>query len=451
MRRRPAHSARDSAFLFLGASLALVGSLVLLLHLPFASRDGRRFPLDDVVLTVVGAFSGTFATVDPGRDMTTFGQVLVLIAMQLGGLGYMVGATLVLLILRGGGATSSLRAGLMIRDGSPALSLSDAFDISRRVLRFIAVVEGLGAVVFAAWFSARMPLAEALWHGVFYSVGSFCNGGLDLTGSGLSIYPYRGSVAFHAIVFVLLQLGALSWLVWSDVWRRRSWATLQVETRLILLTHAGLLAIGALGMLVGEWNGMLRDDGPAAKGLRSLFHAASARSAGYASVQFADASDPTQFLYSGLMLIGGAPGSTAGGFRLTTLAVILVAILSTMAGQRDAQVMHRRISPTVIGQSLVIAVLVFGAWFATTLLLGLTEHDNPADFAFTDIAFEAASAVGTVGYSTGDPTAYSTAGKVVVSVALLVGKAGPLTIAYALQRRVAVRRYRVPETPIHLG
>ena len=451
MRRRPAHSARDSAFLFLGASLALVGSLVLLLHLPFASRDGRRFPLDDVVLTVVGAFSGTFATVDPGRDMTTFGQVLVLIAMQLGGLGYMVGATLVLLILRGGGATSSLRAGLMIRDGSPALSLSDAIDISRRVLRFIAVVEGLGAVVFAAWFSARMPLAEALWHGVFYSVGSFCNGGLDLTGSGLSIYPYRGSVAFHAIVFVLLQLGALSWLVWSDVWRRRSWAKLQVETRLILLTHAGLLAIGALGMLVGEWNGMLRDDGPAAKGLRSLFHAASARSAGYASVQFADASDPTQFLYSGLMLIGGAPGSTAGGFRLTTLAVILVAILSTMAGQRDAQVMHRRISPTVIGQSLVIAVLVFGAWFATTLLLGLTEHDNPADFAFTDIAFEAASAVGTVGYSTGDPTAYSTAGKVVVSVALLVGKAGPLTIAYALQRRVAVRRYRVPETPIHLG
>lgn len=450
-RRRSTHSARDTAVLFLGASLALVAVVILLLHLPVASRDGRRLPLDDVVLTVFGTFSGTYAVVDPQRDLSGLGQVLVLVVMQIGGLGYMVGATLVLTMLRGLNPASSLRAGLMIRDGSPALSLSDALDISRRVIRFILVCEGIGAVAFAAWFAGRMPLHDAVWQGLFYGVGGFCNGGLDLTGSGLSIYPYRGSVAFHAIMFVLIQLGALSWLVWSDVGQRRSWSKLRVETRLILLAHAGLLVVGTLGMLIGEWNGMLREDAPVAKGLRSLFHAASARSAGYTSVQFAEGSDPTQFLYSALMLIGGAPGSTAGGFRLTTLAVLIVAVVSTMAGHREAQVMRRRISPTVISQSLVIAVLLFGAWFGTTLLLGLTEHRNPADFAFTNIAFEAASAVGSVGYSTGDPASYSTAGKLVVSLAMLVGKAGPLTVAYALQRRVSVRRYRVPETPIHLG
>jgi len=204
-------------------------------------------------------------------------------------------------------------------------------------------------------------------------------------------------------------------------------------------------------MLVGEWNGVLRQDTPVAKGLLSLFHAASARSAGYQSIEFSEASDATRFLYSALMLVGGAPGSTAGGFRLTTLAVLIVAVLSTMAGQRDAQVMRRRISPTVIGQALVIAVLVMLAWFATTLAVGLTERQNPADLAFTNIAFDAASAVGSVGFTTGDPVSYSTAGKLVISLAMLVGKAGPLTIAYALQRRVPVRRYRVPETPIHLG
>ena len=407
LRRKPAHSARDSALLFLGVSLAILAVVILLLHLPIASRDGRRLPLDDVILSVFGAFSGTYATIDPERDLSLFGQALILLLLQIGGFGFMVGATLVLMILRGLNPASSLRAGLMIRDGSPALSLSDALDISRRILQFTLICEGIGAVAFTAWFAGRMPVHEAVWHGVFYSVGSFCNAGFDLTGTGLSIYPYRDSVPFHAVMFVLIQLGALSWLVWSDVWQHRAWSKLRVETRLILLAHAGLLVVGTLGMTVGEWSGMLRDDAPLAKGLRSLFHAASARSAGYQSVQFSEASDATQFLYSALMLIGGAPGSTAGGFRLTTLAVLIVAILSTMSGQRDAQVMRRRINPTIISQSLVIAVLLFGAWFGTTLLLGLTEHRNPADFAFTNIAFEAASAVGSVGFSTGDPTTYS--------------------------------------------
>lgn len=450
-RRRPAHSARDNAVLFLGVSLAILAAVVLLLSLPFASRDGRRLPLDDVVLSVFGAFSGTYATLDPARDLSVAGQALTLAVIQIGGLGFMVGTTLVLMILRGLAPASSLRAGLMIRDGSPALSLSDAVDVSGRILRFILVSEALGAVALAAWFADRMPLRQAAWHGLFYSVSSFCNAGFDLTGSGESIVPYRGSVVFHAVVFALVQLGALSWLVFSDLWRHRRWGRLSVETRLILLTHAGLLAVGTLGMAAVEWDGVLREDGSAGKVLRSLFHAGSARSAGYQSVRFSEASDATEFLFSALMLIGGAPGSTAGGLRLTTLAVLAVAVLSTIAGQRDVQVMRRRINPTVVGQALVIAVLVVAAWFATTLAVGLTERTNPGELAFTNIAFDAASAVGSVGFTTGDPVHYSAAGKLVVSLAMLVGKAGPLTIAYALQRRVAVRRYRVPETPIHLG
>jgi len=220
-RRRPAHSARENAVLFLGVSLAILAGVVGLLSLPFASRGDRRLPLDDVILSVFGAFSGTYATLDPERDLSFAGQALILAVIQIGGLGFMVGTTLVLMILRGLTPTPSLRAGLMIRDGSPALSLSDAIDVSRRILRFILVSETVGTVALAAWFSARMPLHEAIWQGAFYSVSSFCNAGFDLTGSGLSIVPYRGSVVFHAVVFALVQLGALSWLVFSDVWRRR--------------------------------------------------------------------------------------------------------------------------------------------------------------------------------------------------------------------------------------
>ena len=450
-RRRPAHSARDNALLFLAASLVVLIAVVALLSLPFASRDGRRLPLDDVVVSVFGAFSGTFATLDPQRDLSPFGRALTLATIQVGGFGFMVGTTLVLMILRGLHPAISLRAGLMVRDGSPALSLSDALDVSGRILRFILVSEALGAVAFAAWFADRMPLRDALWQGLYYSVASFCNAGFDLTGTGQSIEPYRGSVVFQTIMVVLIQLGTLSWLVFADLWAKRSWRRLLVETRLILVTHAVLLLAGTLGMMVGEWNGVLRGDSPAAKGLLSLFHAVSARSAGYQSIRFSEASDATQFLYSALMLVGGAPGSTAGGLRLTTLAVLAVAVLSTMAGQRDAQTMGRRISPTIVGQALVIAVLVVGAWFATTLAVGLTERGTTVQLAFTNIAFDAASAVGSVGLTTGDPVHYTTAGKLVLSLAMLVGKAGPLTIAYALQRRVAVRRYRVPETPIHLG
>lgn len=449
--RRAAHSARDNALVFLVASLATLVAVVVLLSLSVASRGDRRLPLDDIILSVFGAFSGTFATLDPERDLSRFGQALILATIQVGGFGFMVGTTLVLMILRGLNPATSLRAGLMVRDGSPALSLSDALDVSRRILRFIVVSEAIGAVAFAAWLADRMPLRDALWQGLFYSVGSFCNAGFDLTGTGQSIEPYRGSVVFQAIMFALIQLGTLSWLVFADLRERRSWRRLRVETRLILAAHAGLLAVGTLGMMVGEWNGVLRGDSVAAKGLLSLFHSTSARSAGYQSIRFSEASDATQFLYSALMLVGGAPGSTAGGFRLTTLAVLAVAVLSTMAGQRDAQVMGRRISPTVVGQALVIAVLVMGVWFATTLAVGLAERANPAELAFTDIAFDAASAVGSVGFTTGEPAGYGPAGKLILSTAMLVGKTGPLTVAYALQRRVSVRRYRVPETPIHLG
>jgi trk system potassium uptake protein TrkH len=209
-RPRGAPTVRDHSKRFLLAVVVLLTVGTILLWLPWTDEPGVSTSLVDAFFTAVSAFAGTFAVLDTADHWNTLGEAVVLVLIQAGGLGFMVGASLILAVLRRGSAGSGLRDAVMIRDGSPALSLRDALHLSRRIVRFTLVVESAGAILLTARFSADMPFTSAAWHGVFTSVSAFCNAGFDLNGGFRSLIPYQSSVAINFIVICRISFGAMS-------------------------------------------------------------------------------------------------------------------------------------------------------------------------------------------------------------------------------------------------
>jgi trk system potassium uptake protein TrkH len=428
--------------------LVLTGALVL--SLPWVSESGKGTPFIDALFTAISASAVTgLVTVDTQNHWNFFGELVVLLLIQAGGLGFMVGASLVLLSLRRG---SSLRDTLLLQDGTPTLSLAEVGNLTGRILKFTLVTEAIGAVILTITFSFDHPLQEAIWHGVFHSVSSFCNAGFDLQGGFTSLSGYRTSIPVNFTVMALIQAGSLSYMVLHDAWAERRWNRLALDTKLVLLVNAILLAAGAIGFLIIEWHSALTTTPAWARPMSALFQSVAARTAGPATVDFGQANPATLFLWVALMFVGGAAGSTAGGVKLATIGLVAVAVLSTVRGQPEPQVFGRRISTQLVFRAMAVIALFLFVHFALTLLLALTEDVfNAERFGFLALMFETMSATGTVGVSTGITPHVSTAGKVVLGAAMFFGRLGPLTAVYALQRRQHPTRYRFPEAPVRIG
>ncbi len=451
--RRPAvPSARRHAQLFVLAFAALVLGGATLLALPWTAADGRPMPPVDALFTAVSAACVTgLVTVDTATHWNRFGQVVILVLMQGGGLSFMVGASIVLQALRRG---VSLRDALLLRDGEPALSLREAVDLSRRILRFTLAVEAVGTVALALgfWLDRGLAFPRAAWFGLFHAVSAFCNASFDLSGGFRSLTPYRDTIWLNLVVVLLIQAGALSYLVLADVWRQRRWRPLTLDAKLVLIAHALLVAGGAAFFLALEWGRSLAAAPPWAKPMAAAFHSVAARSGGFATVNLAEASAATLFVFVGVMLVGGASGSTAGGVRLTTVAAIAVAVVATLRGHDQPQLFGRRLPIPLVFRAMAVVALFGLAHFAATLALALTENVVAgAALPFIALMFEAASALATDGLSTGITPGLSTAGKLVLCTTMFLGRIGPLTAVYALQQRQRPPRYRFPEAPLRIG
>lgn len=449
-RRRPVPHARTRAKRFVGAFTLLVILGAALLVLPWTTESGKATPPIDAIFTAISAGSVTGLMIHDTQDHWNLaGEIVILLLVQAGGLGFMVGASLVLASI---GRGISLQDSLMMQDGSPTLSLNEATDLSRRILRYILLCEAIGAVALTLRFLATKSPAEAAWHGVFYSVSSFCNAGMDLEGDYRSFTGYADSVWVNFTVILLLQAGAISFMVVSDVWNKRSWRALTLDTKLIAVTNGALLLSGALAFTALEWNNAMTHLDTWSRPMAGLFQSAAARGGGLATVPFGDLEPPTIFLWVGIMMIGGAAGSTAGGIKMATLAVIAIAVISTIRGQPEAQAFGRRISPQLVFRAMAIVALFLVTHFVLTLCLAISEDVfGNREFGFLPIMLETMSAMATVGLSTGITPDLTTAGKIILCVGMFFGRLGPLTAVYALQRRQRPPRYRFAEAAIRLG
>lgn len=444
---------RQHSKTFALALMALVVLGGLLLATPWTAEHGQRARPIDAFFVSVSASSVTGLTpVDIQATWNFAGELVVLILMQVGGLGFMVGASIVLQMLRRG--QTRLSDQLMMQDGAPTLSLREAVEMSRRIIRFTFAVEAVGAVLLTARFSRDMPLHEAIWHGLFYAVAAFCNSGFDLTGRMASLIPYRTSITINVVIMLLIQLGALSFIVFEEVYQKRKWSRLSVDTRLVLLVHAVLVAGGAVVFLIAEWSASLASTPVAYRPMSAVFQSVAARSGGYATIDWSSVRAVTVFFWLGLMLIGGASASTAGGVKLATVGVIAASVYSTIAGREDTNVFGRRIAAPIVSRAMAVVAIMLVVHFAGTIALAVTENviSNSED-TFEALMFETMSGLGTVGLSNGLTPNLSTLGKLVICLVMFFGRLGPLTAAYALQRRQRRRnpRYRLPVTPIRIG
>jgi trk system potassium uptake protein TrkH len=436
---------------FVLALLALITLGTLLLSLPATTRAGQATPVIDALFTAVSAVAVTgLVTVDTATHWNRLGQAVILALIQVGGLGFMVGASLVLQVLRRG--TSRLSDSLLVREGGPGVSLREAAVLSRHIVLFTLVTEGVGALVLTLRFGQDLPLGEAAWFGLFHAVSAFCNAGFDLQGDFVSLLPYQGSLVVNATVMLLIQAGALSYLIWADLATRRRWAKLAVDTKLVLVVNALLLAGGALAFLVIEWGGTLAGVAPGLRPVVALFQSVTARTAGFATVNVGALQAETLFIWMALMLIGGASGSTAGGVKLTTVGVIAAALVSTLTGRRHTQAFQRRIPTELVFRAMAVMASMLTVHFvATALLVASQRISDGTEIPFVALMFEAMSALATVGLSTGITPEVVAAGKLLLCALMVVGRLGPLTVVYALQQRQRRAEVRYATAAVRIG
>lgn len=428
--------------------LILIGGLLLMM--PFATQNHARTPAVDAFFTAMSATSVTgLVTVDTATHWSFWGQLIILVLIQLGGFGFMVGASLILIVL---GRGLSLRDTLMMQDGSPTMTLRDVTSLSRRIIKFMLITESIGAILLMANFLRHESLLDAVWFGIFHSVSAFCNAGFDLQGNFNSVSGLNESPVIIMTIGGLVQLGGLSYMVLGDVWRQRAWKKLQMDSKLVLLTN-GVLIVGALLLLIlVEWNSSFASIEPGWRPLNAFFQSIASRTAGFSTINFDDTHPSTLFLWVGIMFVGGAAGSTAGGAKLATVAVIFLAVVSTLRGQEEPQAFGRRIASNLIFRAMSIIALFLFTHFVLSLGLAITEDVfNDASISFVNLMFEAMSGLATVGLSTGITPDLSIPGKLILFVAMFIGRLGPITAAYALQHRQKPARYRFPEAHIRIG
>jgi trk system potassium uptake protein TrkH len=428
--------------------LIAVGTLVLVL--PVSSQDRSWTPLLDALYTATSAVCQTGLTVVVTADhWSALGQITLLVLVQVGGFGIMTGSTLLLLLL-GGRQRVGLSGRLALQQSTGELRLGGVLSVVRRVALFTFVVEAVGALVLAVAFLVSghaTSLVQGAWWGLFHAVSAFNNAGFDLVGpSGLA--SLRGDWLVLAPLGVLILLGTIGFAIVADVATHRRWRQLSVESKMVLLSTAAIIGIGSLVMMGLEW------DSPRTLGAlpleqrppTALFETISLRSAGFSTLPVAALSAATMFVLVTVMFIGGAPGSTAGGIKVTTLSLLIAGVVATARGDSSPRAFGRRFSTELMYRAMSVALLSLAFLSVTALLLGLFSPEP-----FMAVLFEAASALATAGGTAGVTETADTAGRLVLVVAMFVGRLGPLTLVLVLAARSRPAPYRHALEAIRIG
>jgi len=340
-----------------------------------------------------------------------------------------------------------------VQESLGGLQLGTVTTLIKRIAIFTLAAEAIGAVILSISFMAG-PEAGPQWHplgiwwGIFHSVSAFNNAGFDLTGGFRSLTPFADDWAVLLTIAVLLVLGGLGFAIVGDALGKRRWARMALETKLVLSATLALLLGGALLIGLTEWANpaTLGALPPEQRFLNAFFESATLRTAGFTALDTSALFDATLFVVMALMFIGGASGSTAGGIKVNTFSVLLVAILSTVKGQPSAMAFGRRIQHTIVYRALAVALLSIAFVFVIGLGLTLTTEAT-----FVQTLFEAVSAFGTVGASTGITPELSDPARLITVFAMFVGRLGPLTLVLALAARARPIPYRPAVESVRIG
>jgi trk system potassium uptake protein TrkH len=445
-RRRQFSPAQVLVFSF----TALIASGAILLRLPIsAARD--PLTLLDALFTATSAVCVTgLIVVDTPNDLTVFGQLVVLVLIQLGGLGYMAITTVVGVAL---GRQLSLHERLTLQEALNVQTMEGLARFVLTVLKLTLAFELTGAAILTARWAGEYGIGQAAYYGVFHAISAFNNAGFALFSD--SLIRFRGDWTVNLVVTTLVICGGLGFVVLTEVGRVRQYRRLSTHTRLILVLTAALIVVTTALIWLIEYNNprTLQPLGPGEALLASYFQAVTPRTAGFNTLDIGAMEHASLFLLILLMFIGAAPGGTAGGVKISTFSITVAVIWAMVRGTAEPTLLQRRIAPPLVARAFSICLIAF---LALNVVAGLLLVTQGRDLLPT--LFETTSAFGTVGLSMGEAGApvslvghFSGVGKFLVMAMMFMGRIGPLTLAVAIARRRELARVRHPEGKFLIG
>ncbi|MCB2300724.1 TrkH family potassium uptake protein [Clostridium tagluense] len=411
------------------AIVIFVGAI--LLSLPIASQSGKITPFIDCIFTSTSAVCVTgLVTLDTGTYWTYFGKTVIMLLIEIGGLGFMSITTLVFLIL---GKRITLKGRLIMQEAMNVNSLQGLVKMAKYILIFTFSVEAVGAVLFSTQFIPQFGLAKGIYYSIFHAVSAFCNAGFDLMGNFSSVTAYANNSVIILTISALIAIGGLGFYVWAEVYNYKGLKKLSLHSKVVIYTTLVLIVGGAILMYIFEMNNPYTMQGMSFKGkiLSSIFASVSPRTAGFNSIPLDKMTMAGKFLTIILMFIGGSPGSTAGGIKTTTAVLLFMTVVSVVRGRDDTEISKKRISKDIVYKAVVITILSLLLVITVTMILSITEQQ---DIPFEYFLYEATSAFATVGLTLGLTTKLTFVGKIVISLTMYAGRVGLLTIILALAK-----------------
>ncbi|MCB5259205.1 MAG: TrkH family potassium uptake protein [Candidatus Cloacimonetes bacterium] len=426
------------------AFVILVGTILLML--PEASVNKEITPFIDALFTSTSATCVTGLIVrDTGSYFSLFGQLVILVLIQIGGLGIMTVSTAFALIM---GRRLTLKLENVMHNVVGDNERLDVFQLLKNIVIVTAIIEAFGAVFLFLTFSKTMQASQALYSAIFHSISGFCNAGFSLFTDSLMGYVDNPLVNFTLTGLILL--GGLGFAVMIDLYRYvfklDRVRKLTLHSKIVLLVSSLLILVGFISVYVAEYNGLMNGFTVSKRMLSSWFQSVTARTAGFNTLDITRLSPASILVFLGLMFIGASPGSTGGGIKTTTFAVLLLSVTSMLRGRRELSMYNRKIAISNFREATSLIILSSGIIFLVVFGLFMVES-----FPFEKIIFEAISAFGTVGLSMGITDKLGAAGKLLITILMYIGRIGPLTLIYALSMRKREPKVTYAEEKIAIG
>lgn len=438
------------AFSFL--CVIIIGTV--LLSMPFATESGRKLPLVDSLFTATSATCVTGLIVrDTGTHFSGFGKAVILILLQMGGLGIMTFSTLFAILL---GRKLTIKHDVVIQRTMTANKVQNLATLITYILLITLGIELLGAACLAFRWAGTTDwsFGKVLANSVFHSVSAFCNAGFSLFSTSFS--SFLGDAYINLIMIFLIIIGGIGFVVILELprlLRRKPPYRVSIQTKVALTVSLSLILIGATVFLFSEGNNAMDGLSGKEKILGSVFQSVTTRTAGFNTLNIGKLATPTLCFFVFLMFIGASPGSTGGGIKTCTFGVLLATAFSMLKNRDRVSMFKRTIPKDVVRKALVVLFLALTWIFVAALLLAVTESGKAAslDNFFLRVLFEVTSAFGTVGLSTGITSTLSMAGKVIIICTMFAGRVGPLTLALAVALQRDKVAYTYPEEKIMIG
>jgi len=409
------------------AAIILFGAL--LLCLPWSSAGEKHISFFEALFTATSATCVTgLAVLDTALDFSAFGHVVILLLIQVGGLGFMLFATLLMLFLH---RRISLQSRMLMRDTIGAEGLHGVVRAMIRIGLITLLVEGMGAALLAVQFVPDFGWGKGLWYAVFHSVSAFCNAGFDLFGHFESLLRYQEHAYLQMVISLLIILGGIGYAVMDDLWKKRHRSHhLSLHTKIVLTTTGVLLLGGFALFLLLEIGG---EGGLPQKLMNAWFQSVTTRTAGFSTIDQIKLSDGSKLVSVLLMFIGASPASTGGGVKTTTVSLLLLVVAATINGQRDVRAFKRTLPVALVRTAICILLVNMLLLLLGTLLLTITEAGR--GFSLIDLMYETVSALSTVGLTSAGTPAFSFSGKLLLMLYMYFGRVGPMTIMLVLAGR----------------